>query len=122
MNPAEDYILSQKEPFRSILLQLQMLIESTIPELELKYKYRIPFYYLGGKPFCYLNVPKKKAYVDVGFWSSAHLTVHLDQMVTEGRKVMKSLRYSTLDEIDVSVLTEILQDAQNVNHRGFWKK
>lgn len=121
MNPAENYILEQKEPFRAILLQLQVLIETSIPELELKYKYRIPFYYLDGKPFCYLNVPKKKNYVDVGFWSSAHLTVHQDKMVTEGRKVMKSLRYHGLDDIDGGVLTEVLKDARSINHKGFWK-
>ncbi|WP_420320092.1 DUF1801 domain-containing protein [Flagellimonas sp.] len=121
MNPAESYILDQPEPFKSILLQLQVLIETTIPNLELKYKYKIPFYYLDGKPFCYLNVPKKKTFVDVGFWSSAHLTVHLDKMVTEGRKVMKSLRYTSLEEIDTAVLMAILKDAQSINHKGFWK-
>ena len=121
MNPAENYILNQKEPFKSILLQLQVLIESTVPQLELKYKYKIPFYYLEGKPFCYLNVPKKKACVDVGFWCSAHLTVHLDKMVTEGRKVMRSLRYTNMEEIDVEVLTSILLDAQSVSDKGFWK-
>ncbi|WP_190809525.1 DUF1801 domain-containing protein [Flagellimonas sp. S3867] len=121
MNPAESYILDQPEPFKSMLLQLQVHIESTVPKLELKYKYRIPFYYLDGKPFCYLNVSKKKAYVDVGFWSAAHLTVHLDKMVTEGRKVMKSLRYSNLEEIDVKVLSAVLLDAQRINHKGFWK-
>lgn len=121
MNPSESYILDQKEPFKSILLQLQVLIETTIPEVELKFKYRIPFYYLDGKPFCYLNVPKKKAYVDVGFWSSAHLTVHQDKMVTEGRKVMKSLRYPSLDHLDAEVLIEVLQNALEVNHKGFWK-
>lgn len=121
MNPAEEYILNQEEPFKSILLQLQVLVETTIPQLELKYKYRIPFYYLEGKPFCYLNVPKKKPYVDVGFWSAAHLTVHLDKMVADGRKVMKSLRYTTLEEIDAEVLIEVVLDAQRVNHKGFWK-
>ncbi|MEX0314253.1 MAG: DUF1801 domain-containing protein [Allomuricauda sp.] len=121
MNPAESYILDQSEPFKSILLQLQVLIESTVPQVELKYKYRIPFYYLEGKPFCYLNVPKKKAYVDVGFWSAAHLSVHLDKMITEGRKVMKSLRYATLEDIDAEILMAILLDAQSVSHKGFWK-
>lgn len=121
MNPAESYILDQVDPFREILLQLQVLIEGTIPELELKFKYRIPFYYLDGKPFCYLNVPKKKTYVDVGFWSSAHLTVHQEHMVTEGRKVMKSLRYQNLQEIDATILCEVLLDAKAVNHQGFWK-
>jgi len=66
MNPAEEYILEQLEPFRSILLQVQVVIESTIPEVELKFKYKIPFYYIDGAPFCYLNVPKNKKYVDVG--------------------------------------------------------
>ena len=121
MNPAEAYILDQPEPFKSILLQLQVFIETTVPEVELKYKYKIPFYYLNGKPFCYLNVPPKKTYVDMGFWSSAHLTVHLDKMVTEGRKVMKSLRYVQLEDLDAEVLIAVLQDAQSVNHKGFWK-
>ncbi len=121
MNPAEDYILNQEEPFKSILLQLQVLIETTIPELELKFKYRIPFYYLEGKPFCYLNVSAKKKYVDVGFWSAAHITAHLDKLTTDGRKVMKSLRYTTLEEIDGQIFIEVLQDAFSVNHKGFWK-
>ncbi|MGK0211575.1 MAG: hypothetical protein ACI9D4_001906, partial [Polaribacter sp.] len=42
MNPAEDYIINQPEPYRSILLDLQILVESTLPEIELLYKYRIP--------------------------------------------------------------------------------
>ena len=65
MNPAEDYILNQPEPYRSMLMHL--LIEHTIPEAELKYKYKIPFYYIFGKPFCYFNASHKKQFVDVGF-------------------------------------------------------
>ena len=93
MNPAEEYILNQPEPFRSVLLHLQVIIENTIPEVELKYKYKIPFYYLEGTPYCYLNVPKKKGYVDLGFWNATHLTVNLQYMTTAGRKMIKSLRY-----------------------------
>ncbi|RPG38669.1 MAG: DUF1801 domain-containing protein [Muricauda sp. TMED12] len=121
MNPAEDYIINQEEPFKSILLQLQVLVETSVPHLELKYKYRLPFYYLNGKPFCYFNVSRKKGYVDVGFWSSAHLSVHLDKMITEGRKVMRSLRYHTLDDIDAEVFVAVIKDAESVNHKGFWK-
>ncbi len=51
MNPAEDYILNQQEPYRSILIHLQVVIENTIPDAELKYKYKIPFYYINNKPF-----------------------------------------------------------------------
>ena len=122
MNPAEDYILNQPEPYRLILVHLQVIIEKTIPQVDLKYKYRIPFYYIESKPCCYLNVPKKKGYVDVGFWNAAHLTVHLDQLTTAGRKMMKSLRYTSLEEIDEKVLIEVLRDAYAVRDKSFWKK
>jgi hypothetical protein len=120
MNPAEDYILKQQEPYRGMLLHLQAFIERTIPELDLKYKYRIPFYYIDGKPFCYLN--QSKDYVDIGFWHAAHLTVHLDKMTTAGRKMMKSLRYTSLDKIDNEILIDVLNDAYSVKDKKFWGK
>lgn len=119
MNPAEDYILSREEPFRGILLHLQSVIERTVPLVELKFKYRLPFYYVEGRPFCYLN--QSKGYVDVGFWNAAHLPRHLQLMVTTGRKVMRSLRYSHLEEIDDTVLREVLEDAFSVRHEKFYK-
>ena len=119
MNPAEAYILDQPEPYRSILLQLQTLIENTLPDLQLKFKYRIPFYYAANKPFCYLNHTKN--YVDVGFWHSAHLTVHMDKMVTQNRKVMKSLRYFKVEDIDAKVLIDVLKEAYSARDKGFWK-
>jgi len=121
VNPAENYILNQPEPFRSILLHLQVVITHAVPEVDLKYKYKIPFYYIDGKPFCFTAVQLKKGYVDVGFWVSAHLTKHLEHMITEKRKVLRSLRYYTLEEIDDSILIAVLQDAYSVRDKGFWK-
>jgi hypothetical protein len=106
MNPAEKYILDQVEPFKSILLQLQILIEATIPGLELKYKWRIPYYYLNGNPFCFLNV--SKAYVDVGMRVGSHLSAYYPYMISEKRKIMKSLRYHSLEDINQEILIEIL--------------
>lgn len=119
MNPAENYILDRPEPYRSILLHLQSVIEHTVPGVDLKFKYRIPFYYIEGRPFCYLN--HTKDYIDVGFWNAAHLTIHLEHMTTAGRKVMRSLRYRSLEEIDDTILTEVLQDAYQVRDKRFWK-
>jgi hypothetical protein len=119
MNPAEIYILHQPEPYRSMLMHLQLIIEQTVPEVALKYKYKIPFYYLDEKPFCYLN--QSKNYVDLGFWNAAHLSVHTNKMITAGRKIMKSLRYKSLSEIDDLVLKEVLLNACEVSSRGFWK-
>lgn len=118
MNPAEEYILDQPEPFRSMLLHLQSTIEHTIPKVDLKYKYRIPFFYLEGRPFCYLN--QSKDYVDVGFWHAKHLSLHLEKMTTAGRKMMKSLRYTSLDAIDNEVLIDVLNEAYSVKEWKFW--
>ncbi len=118
MNPAEEYILSQHEPYKVMLLYLQTVIEQIVPGVELKFKYKIPFYYLDGKPFCYMN--QAKNYVDLGFWNAAHLSVHLDKMETAGRKIMRSLRYKSLEEIDLAVLQEVLLDAERVKNKNFW--
>ncbi|MBM1106205.1 DUF1801 domain-containing protein [Aurantibacter crassamenti] len=119
MNPSEAYILNQSEPFRGMLLHLQSVIEMTIFEVDLKYKYRIPFYYIEGKPFCYLN--QSKDYVDVGFWNAAHLTKNVEYMTIAGRKMMKSLRYKSLEEINDKILIEILQEAFLVRNKKFYK-
>lgn len=118
MNPAQEYMLKQSEPFKSILLYLQATIEKQIPAAKLKYKYKIPFYYLEGQPFCYLN--QSKDYVDLGFWKAAHLSVHLDKMESAGRKVMKSLRYKSLEDIDLNVLSDVLENAYELKDRKFY--
>lgn len=120
MNPAEKYILDQREPFKSILLQLQILIESAVPELELKYKWRIPYYYLNGNPFCFLNV--SKGYVDIGFRALDYFDDLNAHLVTENRKVMKSLRYYLMEDIQPEILNEVLLRLKNLQHKGFYGK
>lgn len=122
MNPAEDYILNSAEPYRSILLHLQSVIENTLPHTDLKYKWKIPCFYFEKSPICYLNVSKKKNFVDVGFWNSALLTKHLDKMVAEKRKVVRSLRYASLEEIDDEVLIAVLEEAYSVRNGKFYTK
>ncbi|WP_339628836.1 DUF1801 domain-containing protein [uncultured Maribacter sp.] len=122
MKPAEVYILNQPEPYRSILLHLQMMIESTLPQVELKYKWNIPCFYIGKSPICYLNASHKKQFVDIAFWNSAHLTKHLNVLISEKRKVVRSLRYATLEEIDNNILTDVLKDAYSVRQNGFYKR
>ncbi|MGB1284309.1 MAG: DUF1801 domain-containing protein [Polaribacter sp.] len=122
MKPAEAYILEQPEPFKSILLHLQIVIESNFPDANLQFKWRLPFYYLDDKPFCYLNPSKKKRYVDVGFWVSAHLTKYNEFLISDGRKVVKSLRYFGLEDINEEILIAVLREAHENKGKGFWKK
>ena len=119
MNPAASYILNQESPYREILLELQAVIERSLPEAEMRFSYRIPFYYLQGKPFCYLN--QSGNYVDLGFWHSAYLTRHLDKMYSKNRKVVRSLRYHKLGDIDRLVLFEVLEEAASFAGKSFFK-
>lgn len=122
MKPAEAYILDQPEPFKSILLHLQILIETNFPEVDLQFKWKIPFYVLEGKPFCYLNPSKKKGYVDVAFWVSAHLTKYNNHLISENRKVVKSLRYFSLEDINEEILLSVLEEAFQLKDKGFYKR
>ena len=122
MKPAEDYILRQEEPFKSILLHLQVLIEQNFPDVDLQFKWKIPFYVLNGKPFCYLNPSKKKQYVDVGFYCNHAFEKYNDKVLSEGRKVVKSLRYFSIEDIDSDILVYILSEAYKNELNGYGKK
>ncbi len=106
MNPAENYILNQPEHYRAILLNLQMVIETTIPEVQLLYKYKIPF--------CYLNASHKKQFVDLGFWKGNQIQIHQEYLVTENRKMMISLRYQSIEDIDDTILIDVLKKAESL--------
>jgi hypothetical protein len=120
MKPAEAYILKQLEPFRSIMMHLQAVIEHTLPDTELKYKWKLPCYYIGKRPICYIN--QSKDYVDVGFWHSAHISKKFDNyLVSENRKIVKSLRYKSLEEIDDEIFVAILKEVYLHRDKSFWK-
>ncbi len=121
MKPAEAYILNKEEPFKSILIQLQMIIEYSFPEVDLQFKWKLPFYYLKENPFCYLNASTKKGYVDVGFWASAHLEQYNEYLIADGRKVVKSLRYFSVEDINQEILISVLFEAHSKKEKGFWK-
>lgn len=114
MNPAETYILQQPEPYKSILLELQVLIEHLLPTAELKYKYRIPFYYYKGKPFCYFNASHKKKFVDVGIVKGGELTMHPTHLVTKDRKKMASLRYTDIKHINSKIFFDVIKEAASM--------
>lgn len=122
MNPAAQYIINQPEPYRSILLHLQAVIEHTLPEAELKYKWKIPCYYINNKPVCYLNASPKKEFVDVGFWHAAHISKKYEvYLVSEKRKLVKSLRYKTLEEIEDAIFISILKEVYTHKDKSFYK-
>lgn len=120
LKPAEAYILQQEEPFRSILLNLQAIIESTIPQANLLFKWRLPFYYNGNLPICYLN--QSKNYVDLAFWHGEKLEMYHEHFITTNRKFVSSLRYSRVEEINDEVVIYVLQKQLEINSNPFQLK
>ncbi|MFD2725574.1 DUF1801 domain-containing protein [Hyunsoonleella rubra] len=117
MNPAEAYILKQQEPYKTILLQLQAIIEAVLPEPEMLYKWRIPFFYNDGIPICFLN--QSKDYVDFAFWHFKGLDKHTEHFVAGTRKSIRSLRYKAVDDIDDKVIVYVLEKQLEINTNPF---
>lgn len=117
MNPAEAYILKQEEPYKTILLQLQAIIEAVLPNAELLCKWRIPFYYNEGIPICFLN--KSKDYVDLAFWHFEKLEKHNKHFVDANRKSIRSLRFKSIEDINDEVIVYVLQKQLEINTNPF---
>ncbi len=117
MNPAEAYILKQNEPYKSILLQLQSIIEAVAPNCELLYKWRIPFYYQNDIPLCFLN--QSKDYVDVGFWHYDKMQKYQEHFIATNRKFIRSLRYKSVNDIEDEVLIYIVKRQLEINFNPY---
>lgn len=87
-------------------------MKQTLPEATLEYKWGIPYFYYKRKPFCYLNASHKKQFVDVGFAKGFRLHNNSQHLVADnGRNTVKSLRYTSLESIDIKVLTQVILEA-----------
>jgi len=116
MKPADVYIINQPEPYRSILLHLLAVLETTLENsYELECKWQVPYMYYKKRPFCFFNASHKKQFVDIGFSRGFKLQQHQDVLVADGgRNTMKSLRYRSLEEIDNTVLIDVIKEAMTL--------
>jgi len=114
MKLTEEYIFRQPEKYQSILLHLISVFKREIPDLELLFKYGIPYFYYHKKPFCYLAPNHKKGFVDAGFSRGFQLKRNQELLESKNRNTVKSLRYYSLEYIDNAVLEEVIREAQTL--------
>ena len=117
MKPAEQYILQQPEPFRAMLLQSQVLVTQTLPQATLHFKWSLPMYFVEKAPICYFNMTK--GYFDLCFWVREPWKVHLDVLISENRKFVKSLRYYHPDEMNANHIIDCVNEAFRTRKPGF---
>ncbi len=99
MHKALEYIEELPEPFVQIARELHLMVMDCSREIKLEYKWKLPFYKLEGKMFCFLNF--RKEYLDLGLINGIHLDNSLGKLVDgENRKHLRSLRFTSLEDIE----------------------
>ena len=105
----EAYLLNNEEPVRSCLIALDEIVFNLSPRISRAWKYRMPFYTVNGKMFCYLWKDKKTGEPYVGFVEGRSLD--FPQLEMGDRARMKILRINSAQEIPRAELTEIVESA-----------
>ncbi|MFT5238793.1 MAG: hypothetical protein ACI840_001628 [Ulvibacter sp.] len=59
--------------------------------------------------------------MDICSWHGRHLNLHANHLVSKGRKHMKSLRYFKSEDVDESILADVLNEAYSVRERKYYK-
>lgn len=115
MKPVEQYFLNQKEPYQSIMLYVRSIILNTLPEVEERYSYNIPFYNCHKKPMLYLNILKGKNYVDVAFVQGILLEKDFPFLKNDNkRKQVRSIQLKTLEDLDHDAFVDLLYKAASL--------
>ena len=124
MNPVEQYIINQKEPYQSLMLYIRSVIKRTLPTIEEKYSYGIPFYNFEKKPMIYLNVLKGTNFLDVGFVQGIKLKEDFPELQDyKNRKNVRSIQIKNLEDFDELQFVELLKVAAKLSlkSKSTWK-
>jgi hypothetical protein len=115
VKPVDEYFFNQKEPYQSIMLYVRGVILNTLPEVEERYSYSIPFYRIGKKPMIYLNILKGTDYVDVAFVQGILLEKEFTVLKNNNkRKQVRSIQLKTIEDLDHENFVELLRKASEL--------
>jgi len=101
----DNFYLEQDEPNRSFMLGLRSVFLNYDPHISEEWKYKLPFFYFKGKPFCYIWKDKKTHQPYIGI-VKADLFEH-PLLIKGDRKKMKVLYFDTTQDIPVVLIDEI---------------
>ena len=112
MNPIDEYFYNQKEPYQSIMLYVRSVILKTLPNVQEKLSYKIPFFNITKKPMLYLNVLKGTNFVDIAFVQGILLEEKYPQLKNHNnRKQVRSLQIKKIEDFDELMFVQLLKDA-----------
>ena len=109
MAPVEAFILSKEGNQRVILQFLHDLLMSST-EMTNKIRYKVPFYFRKSW-ICYLNPIKKSAGIELVFLRGNELSNEQGILEARGRKQVRGIIFTKVEDIPVETLLEIIQEA-----------
>ena len=112
MRPIDNYYFNQQEPYQSIMLYVRSVILKTLPTVEERFSYKIPFYNIGKKPMIYINVLKGTNFVDVAFVQGILLEKEFPVLKDyKNRKQVRSIQLKSIEDLDELEFVELLKAA-----------
>jgi uncharacterized protein len=104
------YIESLPETKREIAEAIRELILTTVPDVEEKLSFKIPFYHYFGM-FCYLNEVEEG--IDIGFCRGKDLVFAWPQLELRNRVMVASVIITSKKEIQTLQLEQLLLAASH---------
>lgn len=87
LNDLDQFFLDKDEPNKSCFMALRQTILDFSPQLSEHWKYKLPFYYFKGRPFCYLWQDKKTTQPYIGIVKGKYINSPI--LIQGDRKKMK---------------------------------
>lgn len=103
----DNFYLRQEEPNRSCLLALRDVILNFSSDLTPAWKYRLPFFMLKGKMFCYLWQDKKTNQPYISF--AAGSKIEHPALFQGDRKRFKILYINPEEDLPIETIFEVLK-------------
>ncbi len=111
LSELESFYEKQEEPVRGCLLALRSIILDFDPKITESWKWRLPFFCIPKKSFCYLWIDKKTKHPYIGIVKGG--LIDHPALVQGDRKVMKVLPIDPNEDIPIEMIVEILEMAKS---------
>jgi len=109
VNEINNYFLELEEPNKSCYFALRTIILNFSTEISEHWKYRIPFYYFKGKPFCYFYQDKKTKHPYIGIVKGSLINHHM--LFKGDRKKMKIFMVDPNKDIPINEIQKVFEQA-----------
>ena len=109
MREIDHFYENQEEPLKGCFLALRSILSVAHPAITEEWKYKLPFFYLNKKMFCYLWKDKSTQDAYVSFADGFRL--NHPALESGDRKRFKIYRINPAEDINIVELNEIIDQA-----------